>query len=245
MVESWAKSGRYVIAALFLAALFLKTVPRAESRGRRLAAVCVTTQVALVMLRAVVFDGTSSRYMIIPAAMCIPWAAAAFVTLAGAVARRTPHPTTSRTVATWVSAALLALMPLAYYITLPLDRGQRQFRQAGTWLRQHAAPDALVMAHSRLDRVMFYADRTYPTATWLECDEADSPERLRKIINRKNPAWLVDAEGSRRKKEDRRSHFAALLDGTIPRLEHVQTTGPQGQRTHIFRVQLAGKPPTP
>jgi len=236
MVESWAKSGRYVIAALFLAALFLKTVPSAESRGRRLAAFCVSTQVALVLIRVVVFEGTSSRYMIIPVALCIPWAAAAFVTLTTTMARRTRHPTASRTVATWASAALLALMPLVYYITLPLDRGQRQYRTAGVWLREHAEPDDGVMGHPRLDRLMFYADRTYPTTTWLKCDEDDSPDRLRRIIGRKNPAWFVDAEGSRRKKRDTRAYFAALLDGAIPRLEHAQTMGPQGRQAHIFRV---------
>ncbi len=237
LVESWAKSGRYVIAALFLAALFLKTVPQAESRGRRLAAICVMTQVALVLIRIAVFGGTSSRYMIIPAALCIPWAAAAFVTLTVATARHTRHPTTSRTAATWISASLLALMPLAYYITLPLDRGQEQYRQAGQWLRRNAKPDDLVMGHARLDRVMFYADRTYPTATWLMSDEDDSPDRIRQIIDRKNPAWFVDAEGSRRKKGDRGAHFEALRDGSIPRLQRAHTIGPPGRRTHIFRVR--------
>lgn len=239
MVESWAKSGRYVMAALFLAALFLKTVPKAESRGRRLAAVCAMTQAALVLLRVVVFDGTSSRYMTIPAALCIPWAAAAFVTLTVTLARRTTRPTASRTVAAWVSAAIVALAPLAYCVALPLDRGQRQYRTAGQWLRRNAAPDDLVMAHGRLDRVMFYADRTYPTATWLKCDESDSTDRIRWLIDRKNPAWFVDAEGSRRSKEDQGAYFAALLDGSIPRLEPVQAFGPTGQRTHLFRVAPA------
>lgn len=242
MVEAWCRSGRYVFSTLFLVGLFLRRrdggrlMPMAEPRGRRLIVLAVLAQLVLVLLRAGVFGELSSRYMVIPAALVIPWAAAAFVAIVRKLASGIMDPTPSRKAAVWVSGYIVALVPLIYYVSIPVNDGTQRYRAAGLWLRDHADAEDTVLAHGRLEQIMFYAGRTYPQTTWLAYRESASVAEIREIIARDNPAWFVDAEASHRDLRDETKHFKALLDGEIPRLSLAHTAGPTQTRVRVFRV---------
>ncbi len=197
MVELWAKSGRYVFAPLCLVALFWKTLPRARRKEARLVAAAIGMQLLLIQLRIIVYDGEiSSRYLIIPAALSIPWAAAAFVSIVTHVAARIYDPKPSRRAAVWCSAFLIALTPLVYYITRGEHRQDNSLRAAGLWLRSELESDDTVLSSSRLRPVKFYAELTYPNAgRWHTCDAEASADDLVKAIRYRNSEWLVYLAG--------------------------------------------------
>lgn len=241
MIEEWCRSGRYVFSTLFLLALVLKTVPRAEPRARQLVLAAAVMQLVLVPLRVGVFGQISSRYMIIPAALCLPWAAAAFVSILRSIAGRITDPTPPRRAAVWLSGWIIALTPLVYYVSIPVNAGMQRLREAGAWLGEQAGPDELILAHERLEQLIFYTDRTWPREQkWRRSKETDSIGELRKIIRRHRPAWFVDVEASRRASIDEAGHFAALAGGAIPDLAVAKTLGTEGRRVYIFRVRPRG-----
>lgn len=234
MAEAWGKSGRYVISTLFLLCLFLKSAPRAERSGRRLVLLAVALQVIAVQLRVRSYGEISSRYMVIPLALSIPWAAAgllATITLIAAKLReRWPvlRPVDIRNV-----GLVVVMLPMLYYLTLPPGGDRADYRAAGQWLYDNADPADVVIAHDRLKQVMFYAGRTYPRRDkWIACKETDGTHALAKLIRRKHARWLVDIERSRREAIDETAHFAALEAGKVGRLSLVQTFG----RAHIYQV---------
>lgn len=242
MAEVWCRSGRYVFSTLFLVGLFLRRrdgrrlMPMAEPCGRRLVILAVLAQLALVLLRAGVFGELSSRYMVIPAALVIPWAAAAFVAILKMLASRIMDPTASRKTAVWVSGYIVALVPLVYYVSIPVNDGTQRYRAAGLWLREHAGAEESILAHDRLGQIMFYAGRTYPPTAWLACQDSASVAELHEIIDRDRPTWFVDAETSHRDMGDEAQHFKALLGGEIPGLSLAHTEGPTESRVRVFRV---------
>lgn len=240
MAEEWCRSGRYVFSTLFLVGLFLKRrdgrrlMPTAEPCGRRLIVLAVLAQLVLVLLRAGVFGELSSRYMVIPAALAIPWAAAAFVAIVRKLASRIMDPTPSRKAAVWVSGYIVALVPLIYYVSLPVNDGTQRYRAAGLWIREHATDEDTILAHGRLEQIMFYAGRTYPHTTWLAYRESASAAEIREIIARDNPAWFVDAKGSHKGLRDETQHFKTLLGGEATGDPPVHQVGPTGRRVMVF-----------
>ena len=205
MAEEWARGGRYVFAALFLVCLFVRTMPVAERRGRDLIAAAALAQLALVQLRVSAYGEISSRYLVIPVALSIPWAAAAFTALVTRVSLRIYDPSPPRRAAVWLSGFIIALTPLILYATRPVNAGKEHFRNAGLWLAERAAEDDIIVAHSRLEQLMFYAGRAFPRdESWRRTRPADDAARVRRVldralrnVDRSRAVWYVDATRSR------------------------------------------------
>ncbi len=210
MAEEWARSGRYVLAVLVLAALFVNTVPRAERRGARLIAAAIGAHLLLVVARTGVYGEISSRYMIIPAALTIPWAAAAMWTLTTGVASRIYNPTGPRKAAVWFSALMIALVPMLYYIVRPEPRNKNALRTAGDWLRERRAPGDIVLGHARMEQLLYYADLCWPDdGRWRRTKETATAANIESISRRTGARWYVDAIDVR----DEEIDVSALMDG--------------------------------
>ncbi len=223
MAEEWAKSGRYVFATLFLVCLFVRSMPRGERRGRDLLAAAAVAQLVLVQARVSAYGEISGRYLVIPAALSIPWAAAAFVSLAARVAGGIHQPTPGRQAAVWLSAFILALTPLIYYATLPISAGKEHYRRAGLWLAEHAAASDIIVTHPRLEQVMYYAGRTWPRdELWVRTRPEDPWKKAARIVEKKRAAWYVDARGSRRDDTMEQAFLREIERAQRPamRLEH-------------------------
>ncbi len=262
MAEAWARSGRYTISTLVLFALFLKSTPRAESTGRRLVITAVLLQVVLVQLRVARYDEISTRYMVIPLALSIPWAAAGLVTLLNLIIRMLePSGTVTRAVVVMVGIAV-PLAPQVFYNAKSINEDRRALRDAGRWLYDHVEPGDRVLAHERLTQLMFYAGRTYPDETWIRMPESpprkspphESGDPASNVIRQvrehitqdeNRPTWFVDVEATRRSKIAESAYFQALLDSAIPQLHHKWYTGPEGRQAHIFRVAPIPSRPLP
>lgn len=236
MVEAWSRSGRYAISTLVLLGVLLRSAPRAETTGRRLIVAAVLMQTLLVQARVTTYGEISSRYMVIPLALSIPWAASGLVTLLNTVIERLHAAGNAAKAAVLIIGIILPLAPQLYCLLPPVNSGTLPLRAAGQWLRDNTDPDQPVLAHERLEQVMFYAGRTYPDQTWLRIPETASIAEIRRHVARPTPAWFVDVEASRRKKSDETAHFRALQDGSIPQLLLKQTIGPAGSRVHIFSI---------
>lgn len=208
MVEEWCKSGRYVLSTLVLIALFLKSVPRAESRAARLVVAAIVLQLLAVQLRVKSYGEISSRYLVIPAALAIPWAAAALATLvpliAGRLARAANedslHLARQRIRSLWLSASLLVFVPLVFYAAKPINADKAPYKLAGWWFRSNTQRTDRIVAHDRLEQLMFYAGRTWPETTWVRGDDGRSEptmERLNAIVGETKPDYVVEARRSR------------------------------------------------
>ncbi|MFH1417098.1 MAG: glycosyltransferase family 39 protein, partial [Planctomycetota bacterium] len=197
MVEAWGKSGRYVISTLFLLAMFLKSAPRAEANGRRLAVAAVLLQMLAVQLRVKSYGEISSRYMVVPLALSIPWAAAGLLALLNIISLRLRARWPIRPIDIRTAGIVLASLPMLFYLTKPVGAGKAHYRHAGQWLYENAEPGDGVLAHSRLEQLMFYAGRTWPDETWRRLDEAATVDDIRRQIDGHAARWLVDVKASR------------------------------------------------
>lgn len=233
LIEWWAKSGRYAISTLFLLGVFLKSAPPAETHGRRLVATAAVLHVLLVVVRAQVYGDTSDRYVVIPVALSIPWAASGWLSLLRLAGRRVAARRRM-----YAAILLAPLVPMAIYLVRPVYPGKEPLRLAGLWLRAHADRGDRILAHEHLEQIMFYADRSYPARTWIKCARRNNANRLAEIIAREQPAWFVDAEDSHRDELDERAHFAALQNGAVPVLAPAFTIGPPNRRVYGYRVLL-------
>jgi 4-amino-4-deoxy-L-arabinose transferase-like glycosyltransferase len=242
MIEAWAKSGRYIISTLFLLALILKTSPPAEPTGRRLVMAVVLLQLLAVQFRIKSYGEISSRYMIIPLVLSIPWAASGLLALLTIVSTRLRSVWNVQSIDVRTLGTVLAALPMLYYLARPVNYDKAQYRQAGEWLHQHARPDDLVLARDRLEQLMFYAGRTYPSRAWAQCAKGDSIEDIRSDVARYHPQWFVDAAGSRRAKIDEAQLFRALSSGAIPQLQSAWSGGTKEHNACVFRVAPPGAP---
>ncbi len=248
MLEDWARSGRYAISILFLVGALAPAAARAEPSGRRLIAMAAAAHVALMLARAAVYGESSARYVAIPAALCIPWAASGWSLILRGLRRIGEGPRTGglRPRLGHFTAQLIALAvpmtPLVLYAAEPVY-GKEAYRVAGRWLGRHAAPDERVLSHEHLEQVLYYAGRTGPGGAWDRCSRGDSVERIASIIERLRPAWYVDAERSHDEELDEAAHVAALESGRVAALEPALSVGPAGRRVLVFRVRAAdGRP---
>lgn len=228
LVADWLRSGRVVLPMLFLVGAFSRFAPRAERRGRRLVAWAVVAQVLLLQARAAIYGELSSRYVAIPLALSLPWAASGWLTL---IRRARPH----RLAAT--AAIVVPILPLAFYLARPVYGGKAHYRTAGIWLREHADPHDQILAHENLEQALYYADRTYPATTWSKTVRADGVEQVAARIASDHPSWFVDAEDSHRDQLDEGPYFSSLRGGAIPALKLEKEFGPVGRRILIFRVE--------
>lgn len=236
LVEDWSRSGRHVIAALFLASLFLKDAPRAAADGRRLILVAVGLQALLMQARAIVYGELSARYVVIPLVLCIPWAASALRHILLRVATGIPGLTPRGRVMVLIMGLVLPLSPLLAYALRPGEAAKAHYPEAGRWLRAALSTQDTVMAHKDLEQFMFYADLIDPEPRWVKCDRADGAEALRPQWAAHRPTWFVDIRGSHHGELEESEHFRRLLAGDAPELRLIESIGPERRRVYIFRV---------
>ncbi len=239
MVEAWAKSGRYVISTLFLLALILRSTPQAPVVGRRLVLLAVLLQLAAVMFRVRRHGEISSRYMVIPLVLCLPWAAAGLTTLLDLISVRLRAGASLRALDVRALGVVAVALPMLYFTAAPVNQDRAGFRQAGEWLRRHAEPDDTILAHERLGQIMYYAGRTYPSEAWVQCAADATLEAIEQRITETQVAWFVDAEGSHHRRINEITHFHDLAGGAVPQLRQVFAAGPEGRRAFVFRVDSA------
>lgn len=221
MVEEWSKSGRYIFSTLILFALFLRSAPKAERSCARLVLLAVALQVLAVQLRVKSYGEISSRYLVIPAALCIPWAAAGMATVVRLLALRMSmrgrgeearprgkhdvlitEPSFAaqddrRLRSLWLSASILVFAPLVYYASQQFGADKASYKLAGWWLRSNTDPKERILAHEDAERIMFYAGRTWPATTWVHFDIEADLEHIRRLIVEYRPDYYIDAPVSR------------------------------------------------
>jgi 4-amino-4-deoxy-L-arabinose transferase-like glycosyltransferase len=234
LIEEWLRSGRYAMGLLFLLGAAWKAAPPAESQGRRLIIATVVLHAALLQARASVYGEVSDRYVVIPAALCMPWAASGWLAMLRFVQQRASR---ARGLAALCVALIVPMAPLILYVARPVYGGKEHYRRAGQWLRLNAAGGDRVLAHEHLEQILYYAGRTYPATTWIRCGRGDDLKRLEAVVARDRPQWFVDAEGTHRGELDEGSHFAALQGGAVPSLRTAWVAGPPGRQVHVLRVQ--------
>lgn len=244
MADAWGASGKYILSTLVVVGLFLRSAPRARRAGAAVVALAIGLQLVAVLLRVKSYGEISSRYLVLPAALTIPWAAAGFASLVSLVAARRPSHRASTLVAV---ALLLVLAPLAWFCTRPIHADKACLREAGQWLEQNAGRDAVVMAHDRLEQLMFYAGRFEGDPRWIVAGSAGSPDApvkpavllnaLRETFANRRPRWYIDATRTRRWSDvDDAAFFLELRGGAIP-LREVQRFDTEKYDVLIFELE--------
>ncbi|MEE8169781.1 MAG: glycosyltransferase family 39 protein, partial [Phycisphaerae bacterium] len=230
MFVAWAKSGRFVFSSLVLAALLLPQAPPAARGWRRLIIVLIALQCIAVWLRAASFGAVSARYMLIPTALTIPWAASGWCTLLDRLARwrhdRSRMPE--------MIAALIFVPMLGYYALRPINAHQAYLREAGAWIRAHAAPADEILSDRRLCQVNLYAG--LPWNQWP--DVAWPLERILERDSRAAATWYVHLEGAYEDANTDQAVINAILSHPRwPRAEEVYSGGPAGHRVRVLRLR--------
>lgn len=233
MLEAWGRSGRYVFSTLFVIGLFLKSMPRAERRGRWLLMIVAALHLLLVVARVGKYGEISSRYMIIPAVLCLPWAAAALRTVSAGLLHREWKGRYIAVAALWGAV----LTPLAYYTAVPVNDGKQHYRMAGRWLARHAERDETILAHRNLEQILYYTNRTYPREhLWARFEPDTGLDGWDGIVAESGATWFVDVRGSRRGRIDESVWFAALFNNKVAGLHHEYSAGPEAGRAGVFRL---------
>jgi hypothetical protein len=143
----------------------------------------------------------------------------------------------------WLSAFLLALTPLVYYSTLPISAGKEHYRRAGLWLAGRAAPDDIVVAHGRMEQVMYYAGRTWPRdAGWRRTKPEVPWDKVARVIEKASAAWYIDAGGSRRDYKMESELLAAVPQASRPALRVEHREAAEDGEVFIWRVERSRAP---
>jgi len=191
MAEGWARSGRYVFSTWAIVGLAWAAVPRCEVNARRMITAAVALQVVATALRGLQFGEVSGRYMVLPTVLCLPWAAAALVT----VWRRLVSSPTNEgqrggaglRLLTGFALIAVVFVPLGYFVVRPADPAAGAPRQAGEWLKTLVPPFDTILIEPKLGRLAFYADRqaVWPPENQRLADFVTSPPY-------RTAAWFVD-----------------------------------------------------
>lgn len=186
IVDGWAKSGRYVYSALALFALLWRRVPRAAADPTRFILLLLVVHCIAVYLRSRSFEVISTRYLLVPAGLTIPWAAAGLLAMLERVRERYGGAGAAGTLGA-VCVIMSVLGPKS------INDSQRYLRDAAMWLRVNAAATDRVLADRRLSQVVYYSG-----LTWDEWPEA--PWTYEQLLERDaaTPArWYVHLIGGR------------------------------------------------
>ncbi len=207
-VKSFLECGRYVLPVLVMAGVLLGG-GAARREARDYVILLAMLHLAAVYLRGRSFGEISTRYMIVPVALALPWAAVGVRELWGRF-RRIP-------VVSVMGSGLVLVVLVAPLCHAP-QRGKLPMRLAGSWLRGHSPADTKMLIAPKLSPVAFYADcrdewpaaSTEPTSTRLAAIDAASP------------AWFVDQPG-RSAGDDENGRLLtacrARVSGTAPSFE--------------------------
>ncbi len=168
---AWCESGRYVISLWTIIALAWPAVRPAQARLARLVAIAVLLQLVATQLRGARHGEISQRYLMIPVALSIPWAAEALRQAAIALRRmqRGKLPQLIRFVPVFADpprrAPLIGLVlvsilisPMIWFCLRPTPKGADAPRRAGRWLAEHAAPGDRILTPREMSPVPFYAN---------------------------------------------------------------------------------------
>ncbi len=237
MLEAWSRSGRYAYSLLAIVAFFWKRAAVADSGWRRLVLAAVIFQIILTQLRASSYDHQiSTRYMLLPAALSLPWAASGLVALLDRLLASTRSGNTVR-VGLLILGLVAPLAPQIAYHLRPINGERWAYRAAGRWLGEQMSVGEVVMGHDRLEQLMFYAGRARPNdANWLRFSEAAGPSETATQIQRHRPVWFVDGETGARSLGDESDYARALQGGLTDRLVPVWAGGHPRCRVFIFRI---------
>jgi len=237
MLEAWGKSGRYAYSTLALVAFFWKRAATADAGWRRLVLVAVIFQIILTQLRASSYDHQiSTRYMLLPAALSLPWAASGLVALLDRLLAPAKSGNAARA-GLLVLGLIAPLIPQIVYHLRPINGECWAYRAAGRWLDEQVSAGELVMAHDRLEQLMFYAGRARPNdAEWLRFPEAADLAETAAQIHHRRPVWFVDGETGSRSLGDESAYTIGLQAGLADRLVPVWAGGSPRCRVLIFRI---------
>lgn len=192
ILEAWAKSGRYVFAPLCVIALFWSRVPRGAAQLQHLFGWIVLWHLLLVFARVSMHGELSTRYLLIPGALTIPWAAAGLRTIALALMTRYQRTRPTQIIAATTVALLVVLTPMVPYLLRPINATRMPYRDAGLWLAQHAAPNDIIIATSaKLKQARFYAGRMYPNGDGWRIGTREGSKTLAQQVNGTS-IWFID-----------------------------------------------------
>lgn len=220
MFSAWAASGTYVVSTWVFVAVLWRRVPRGEPAARQLVIAAALLQCLAAQLRGSALGVISDRYMLIPAALSIPWAAAGLRwTLEALFARgqaATPQP--RRTAAVY-AITLLAVSPMIYRCIRPVPDEAAYMRHAGIWLAARAGPGDRIVGAPQLDRVAFYAGLP------LLPPESAKPGM-----------WFADHSDPLRISDSERNSIDALRRRIANQEPATMSTGPDGQYVKLYRL---------
>lgn len=170
MFVAWCASGRYVISFWTIVALAWPAVRPAQAKLARLVAIAILLQLVATQLRGARHGEISQRYLMIPVALSIPWAAEALRQAAIALRRlrRGKLPQLIRFApvfagpakrSPWIRLSLVAILisPMIWFCIRPTPKGADAPRLAGRWLSEHAQPGDRILTPREMSPVPFYA----------------------------------------------------------------------------------------
>jgi len=237
MLEGWAKSGRYLFSTL-------ATIALVASRGRgpagiwpRLILLLLLLHCAAVGLRGLSFGAVSTRYMLIPAALTLPWAAAGACAVSVAL-RNMIFRQSSTTVAAVLCVVAMSPM-LLWYGLRPINANDAFLHEAGAWLHRTATPTDVLLAENRLCQAACYSG-----LAWNEWPDRDwSAGTIRRRAAETDARWFVElipAASGRMPASARDSEPATAPDSAVVaawpgRVSAFEQTNDQGDRVRIFR----------
>ncbi|MCZ6817692.1 MAG: hypothetical protein O7F76_13475, partial [Planctomycetota bacterium] len=220
MFTAWAASGTYVVSTWVFVALFWKRVSRGEPNARRLVFAAALLQCLAAQLRGSWLGVISDRYMLIPAALSIPWAAAGLRHLIDSyVLRRPLSVQRPPRYGLGIIIGLLVVLPMLYRCLRSAPPEAAFFRAAGAWLAENAQPGDRLVGSPRLDRMAFYAD--------LPLIALDAPEPA---------AWFADHSDTRRLSDSELQSLAQLRRKVADLEPLAQWPGPGGKHVKLYRL---------
>ncbi|MFQ5425274.1 MAG: glycosyltransferase family 39 protein [Phycisphaerae bacterium] len=235
MLVAWGQSGVFVLSTWAMIGFLWSRVPRSEPTARRLVAVAAMLQLIATQLRGASFDVISGRYMLIPAALSIPWAAAglrcAVESLVERVASRRADARAQRsrprTIA--VAVGLIAVSPMVYVCLRRPPAGADFLRRAGQWLADHRRAGDRLLAAPALDCVAFYGDLPHLVPGGDEATAASAVTAP--------GTWFADYSDSHRLSDAERRFLDRAREAAADREPESTWRSADGQTLRLYRPQ--------
>lgn len=192
IAAAWARSGAYVISTLALIGMLWVRCPSSRTPVRWLILIAAVFQVLAAQLRGLSFGEMSDRYLLIPTALSIPWAAVALREIIVAMHERISRSSATPSAALTFFMVALASAPLIYRALRPGPAASRWQRDAGAWLAANGAAGETVLASWHVAPLAFYSGlpRVWPAGPTRAAMIADPV-----VVN---ADWFIDQRGLRR-----------------------------------------------
>lgn len=208
MAAGWARSGGYVLSTFALLGFFWRRSRSSDPAARQLVVAAAVLQLSAAELRGLSYGVISDRYILVPAALCIPWSATGMRSLAEWIAEWIGAASTRKgNVRIFTVVAAVAVGLMAYRVVRTHRGGHFSLREAGTWLAAHAEPTDVLLAPRQLGPLSFYAG----TRRWWPA--GDSIEALRREVGIAAPRWFADAAAQSGLTESERGLLSEMRRG--------------------------------